>query len=53
MCHPGLAQPELDVTDAIAATRPQEYAFLIGDAFPALLERNGARVVRFGEFPTS
>jgi len=50
MCHPGLFEPG-NAADAIAATRPKEHEFLVGDAFPAQLERHGAQVVRFRELP--
>jgi predicted glycoside hydrolase/deacetylase ChbG (UPF0249 family) len=49
MCHPGLASADPAARDPIAATRPQEYDFLNGDAFPALLGRLGAALVRFRE----
>jgi predicted glycoside hydrolase/deacetylase ChbG (UPF0249 family) len=47
MCHPGVVDEELIAADPVGATRPKEYEFLAGDAFPALLERLGARIVRF------
>jgi predicted glycoside hydrolase/deacetylase ChbG (UPF0249 family) len=49
MCHPGLAASEPGEREPIAATRPQEYEFLNGDAFPALLTRLGAALARFRE----
>ncbi len=51
MCHPGLPDPEPIEADPIAALRPGEHEFLSGDAFPALLARLDARVVRFRELP--
>ncbi len=39
MCHPGAA----DATP-LGATRAQEYAYLAGDEYPALLERQGFHV---------
>jgi predicted glycoside hydrolase/deacetylase ChbG (UPF0249 family) len=51
MCHPGFVDRELNEADPACATRPKEYAFLAGDALPTLLERLGARMMRFRELP--
>jgi predicted glycoside hydrolase/deacetylase ChbG (UPF0249 family) len=50
MCHPGFIDPELLDVDSVGATRPKEYEFLSGDAWPELLARLDARTVRFREF---
>jgi predicted glycoside hydrolase/deacetylase ChbG (UPF0249 family) len=47
MCHPGFVDEDLMAADPVGATRPREYEFLGSDAFPALLGRLGARIVRF------
>ena len=41
MCHPGHADAELQGTDPVVATRPQELAYLASEAFPALLAHRG------------
>jgi predicted glycoside hydrolase/deacetylase ChbG (UPF0249 family) len=37
MCHPGFVDAELRRLDPLTTLREKEYAFLAGDAFPALL----------------
>jgi chitin disaccharide deacetylase len=37
MCHPGFVDAELQRLDPLTTLREQEYAFLAGDAFPAVL----------------
>ena len=37
MCHPGFVDAELRRLDPLTMLREKEYAFLAGDAFPALL----------------
>ena len=41
MCHPGFVDDELQRLDPLTTLREQEYAFLIGDAFPAVLAKSG------------
>jgi predicted glycoside hydrolase/deacetylase ChbG (UPF0249 family) len=41
MCHPGFVDAELQRLDPLTNLREQEYAYLIGDAFPAVLTRCG------------
>ena len=41
MCHPGFVDAELRRLDPLTNLREQEYAFLIGDGFPAALARRG------------
>ncbi len=41
MCHPGFVDAELQRLDPLTTLREQEYAFLIGDAFPVALARYG------------
>jgi predicted glycoside hydrolase/deacetylase ChbG (UPF0249 family) len=41
MCHPGFIDPQLARLDPLTAQREQEYAFLAGDAFPAMLAEKG------------
>ena len=43
MCHPGTAGGGRS-TDPMALVRADEYVFLKGDDFPALLARHGAAV---------
>ncbi len=42
MCHPGFVDPELESLDPLTTRREEEYAYLMSDAFPALLESRGA-----------
>ncbi len=42
MCHPGFVDAELESLDPLTTRREQEYAYLMSDAFPALLETRGA-----------
>jgi chitin disaccharide deacetylase len=41
MCHPGFVDDELRRLDPLTMLREKEYAYLAGDAFPALLARRG------------
>ncbi len=41
MCHPGFVDAELQRLDPLTTLREREYAFLIDDAFPAVLARHG------------
>ncbi|MES1155950.1 MAG: ChbG/HpnK family deacetylase [Pseudorhodoplanes sp.] len=41
MCHPGFVDDELKRVDPVLEAREREYAFLAGDAFPALLKSRG------------
>jgi chitin disaccharide deacetylase len=41
MCHPGFVDAELRRLDPLTTLREKEYAFLAGDAFPALLAARG------------
>jgi len=41
MCHPGHVDADLAAVDPLTAPREGEYAFLAGDAFPALLDELG------------
>jgi predicted glycoside hydrolase/deacetylase ChbG (UPF0249 family) len=41
MCHPGFVDDELRRLDPLTTLREQEYAYLIGDTFPAALEKGG------------
>jgi len=52
MCHPGFVDDELRTADPVSATRPQELAFLQGDAYPQLLARLGAASARLRDLPT-
>ena len=47
MCHPGYVDAELASLDAVTQARARELAFLLSDAFPALLARKGAALARF------
>ena len=49
MCHPGYVDAELASLDAVTQARAGELAFLLSDAFPALLVRKGAALARFRE----
>lgn len=42
MCHPGFVDAELAGLDPVTATREQELAFLLSDAFSERMERAGA-----------
>ena len=42
MCHPGFVDPELESLDPLTTLREQEYTFLAGEAFPAVLAARGA-----------
>jgi predicted glycoside hydrolase/deacetylase ChbG (UPF0249 family) len=46
MCHPCLPDTALAAVDSVVAPRRQEYDFLRGDAFPALLAARGATLGR-------
>jgi chitin disaccharide deacetylase len=41
MCHPGFVDTELTRLDPLTALREREYAYLAGDAFPAMLAAHG------------
>jgi predicted glycoside hydrolase/deacetylase ChbG (UPF0249 family) len=41
MCHPGFVDAELERLDPLTTLRETEYAFLAGDAFPAVLASRG------------
>jgi chitin disaccharide deacetylase len=41
MCHPGFVDPELARLDPLTTLREREYAYLAGDAFPAMLAAHG------------
>jgi predicted glycoside hydrolase/deacetylase ChbG (UPF0249 family) len=41
MCHPGFVDAELQRLDPLTTLREKEYAFLISDAFPAMLASYG------------
>lgn len=41
MCHPGFVDGELARVDPLTGQREREYAFFIGDPFPAILESQG------------
>src|SRR5262245_35408468 len=45
MCHPGFVDDELRRLDPLTTLREKEYAFLAGDAFPALLASHGVSLV--------
>jgi predicted glycoside hydrolase/deacetylase ChbG (UPF0249 family) len=47
MCHPGFVDAELQRLDPLTNLREQEYAYLIGDAFPAALTRCGMALAFF------
>lgn len=51
MCHPGFVDDVLRARDPLTQRRADEYAFLAGDDFPALLARTGRRVARYAELP--
>ncbi len=42
MCHPGFVDAELVVRDPLTHRREEEFAFLAGEDFPAVLARAGA-----------
>jgi predicted glycoside hydrolase/deacetylase ChbG (UPF0249 family) len=41
MCHPGFVDAELRRLDPLTTLREREYAFLIDEAFPAVLATHG------------
>jgi len=41
MCHPGFVDLELKRLDPLTTLREREYAFFVGDSFPALLTARG------------
>ena len=41
MCHPGFVDDELVRLDPLTTQREREFAFLAGDAFPAVLRAHG------------
>jgi predicted glycoside hydrolase/deacetylase ChbG (UPF0249 family) len=41
MCHPGFVDAELERLDPLTTLRQQEYAYLAGDGFPAVLASRG------------
>jgi len=45
MCHPGHDEPVPDITDEIHARRPEELAFLAGDAFATLMKDRDVELV--------
>jgi predicted glycoside hydrolase/deacetylase ChbG (UPF0249 family) len=44
MCHPGFVDAELTRLDPLTTQREQEYAFLAGEAFPAVLAQHGLKL---------
>ncbi|MGE0034953.1 MAG: ChbG/HpnK family deacetylase [Xanthobacteraceae bacterium] len=44
MCHPGFVDDELKRLDPLTTLREREYAFLGGDAFPAVLASRGMTI---------
>jgi predicted glycoside hydrolase/deacetylase ChbG (UPF0249 family) len=47
MCHPGTVDDELRAVDPVTTARESELNFFSGDAFPALLTREGMTICRF------
>ncbi len=45
MCHPGLVDDALIKADSLTTPREEEYRFLAGDAFPALLQELGVSLI--------
>jgi predicted glycoside hydrolase/deacetylase ChbG (UPF0249 family) len=45
MCHPGYDEPVPDIEDEIHARRPEELAFLAGDAFAKLLAERDVELI--------
>ena len=45
MCHPGLVDDALVAVDSLTRPRDEEYRFLAGDDFPALLSDCGVQLV--------
>ena len=41
MCHPGFVDAELERLDPLTTQREREYAYLAGEAFPAVLRAHG------------
>jgi predicted glycoside hydrolase/deacetylase ChbG (UPF0249 family) len=41
MCHPGFVDSELIRVDPLTSLREREYAYLMGEEFPRVLERHG------------
>ena len=46
MCHPGHVDAELIRLDPLTDLREREYAYLAGDAFPAVLAAGGFALAR-------
>jgi predicted glycoside hydrolase/deacetylase ChbG (UPF0249 family) len=46
MCHPGFVDAELRRLDPLTTLREQEYAFLAGDQFPAMLAERGVELAQ-------
>ncbi len=44
MCHPGFVDAELTRLDSLTVQREQEYAFLAGNGFPAMLAAKGLKL---------
>ncbi|MGH6767437.1 MAG: ChbG/HpnK family deacetylase [Xanthobacteraceae bacterium] len=44
MCHPGFVDSELQRLDPLTTLREREYAYLAGEAFPALLGSRGVTI---------
>ena len=53
MCHPGHVDEELIRLDPLTDLREREYAYLAGDAFPAVLAARGFALARPGMAETS
>lgn len=51
MCHPGHVDDELRTLDPVLESRQNEFDFLIGEEFPALLAARHMRLGRFRDFP--
>ena len=49
MCHPGYVDAELSALDVVTRAREAELAFLLSDAWPALLARKGATLSTFSQ----
>ena len=53
MCHPGFVDAELQRLDPLTTLREREYAFLAGDAFPAVLASHGVALAGTPSTPLS
>lgn len=47
MCHPGFADDDLKSRDAMTTRREDEYAYLMSDAWPKLLDSSGLELGPF------